>query len=929
MKNSKKMFLSLSAFACVLGLAACGGVSTALPPSNSGSGSSTPSTSTPAPAENTFGTGITDDEKAFFPSLISGTGDFTKNTDFTATSSLTDRFDVKVGGTLKYIIYKGAKANGFDINITAYIGVDVSTFQISGFKTVGDVHSYDTSADISSLPLVGTDGNITVANGSMSGATVSANTLVDIAKEAVAQAKVDAGSSTAENTFGDGITADEKEIFPGLISGTGDFTKNTDFTATGSLTDRFDVKVGGTLKFIIYKGSVKLSIPQDHSVVAYVGVNVETEKISGYEIVGDPVSSAWMDSYGSEFDGFGDKFVGTDGNITDTVSGATVSSDAFKTIAKDAVAQAKVDAGSSTAENTFGEGITDEQKEVLAKITSGDFTKNTTIADIDFGTDSVANGTIDVLNRFDVSKDGTQFAVVYETTIDKGWGTYLTAYVGVDTTTFLVIGVEFTGTMWSQVSPDQWTPPEGGLGDFNDKFVGTDGNIADNVTGLTQSSTIYKSLVKSAVAQAKADIQGIITQEEVAALNELAGTGTWKRNVDLSTSDVLVARYDVTENGAVTKVIYKGTVTLPQKHPFVAYVAVNVNTHLITGYKTIGDVVSSSWSDHASSFEGWEDKFVGTNGSTVTDNVTGATKTSEAFKTVAKAAVAQSLIDYAPKFSDEELAVVKSLAGDGTYEENENFTPTDTLTARFDVTENAEVTKVIYKGEVALGREDHIFVAYVAVDVDTKLITGYETIGEVVSDRWTSHAGDFEGWEDKFVGTDGSTDLENVVKATLTSNAFKNIAKAAVAQAIIDFAPALSAEETAALETLSGTGTYSQNTSFTATNTLTARYDVTEGDAVTKVIYKGEVALGREDHIFVAYVAVDVNTKLITGYEVIGDVVSSTWTSHAPSFDGWEDKFVGTDGTTVTDTVAGATLTSNAFKDIAKDAVAQAIIDFE
>ena len=105
-------------------------------------------------------------------------------------------------------------------------------------------------------------------------------------------------------------------------------------------------------------------------------------------------------------------------------------------------------------------------------------------------------------------------------------------------------------------------------------------------------------------------------------------------------------------------------------------------------------------------------------------------------------------------------------------------------------------------------------------------------------------------------------------------------------------------------------------------------YDVTEGDAVTKVIYKGEVLL-KQGYYFTAYVAVDVNTKLITGYEVIGDVVSSAWTSHAPSFDGWEDKFDGTDGTTVTDTVAGATLTSNAFKDIAKDAVAQAIIDFE
>ena len=67
------------------------------------------------------------------------------------------------------------------------------------------------------------------------------------------------------------------------------------------------------------------------------------------------------------------------------------------------------------------------------------------------------------------------------------------------------------------------------------------------------------------------------------------------------------------------------------------------------------------------------------------------------------------------------------------------------------------------------------------------MITGYEVIGDVVSSAWTDHASSFEGWEEEFIGTDGSTDLENVVKATLTSNAFKNIAKAAVAQATIDF----------------------------------------------------------------------------------------------------------------------------------------------
>ena len=483
MKNSKKLFLSLSAFACVLGLAACGGVSTALPPSNSGSGSSTPSTSTPAPAENTFGTGITDDEKAFFPSLVSGTGDFTKNTDFTATGSLTDRFDVKVGDTLKYIIYKGSKANGFGINITAYIGVDVSTFQISGFKTVGAVHSFNDEADISSLPLVGTDGNITVADGDFgggnTGASVSARILVTIAKEAVAQAKVDAGSSTTENTFGDGITADEKEIFPILIKGTGDFTKNTDFTATGSLTDRFDVKVGGTLKYIIYKGAKANGF--DINITAYIGVDVSTFQISGFKTVGD------VHSYDTNADISSLPLVGTDGNIT------------------------------------------------------------------------VENG---------------------------------------------------------------------------------------SMSGATVSANTLVAIAKEAVAQATLDFAPVLSEEEKTALKTLAGTGTYEYNGTFTGTDTLTTRYDVKENGKVTKVIYKGKVLLKQGYYFTAYVAVDVNTHLITGYEVIGDVVSSAWTDYASSFEGWEDKFIGTDGSTVTDTVASATLTSNAFKNIAKAAVAQAVIDF-------------------------------------------------------------------------------------------------------------------------------------------------------------------------------------------------------------------------------------------------------------------------------------------
>ena len=164
--------------------------------------------------------------------------------------------------------------------------------------------------------------------------------------------------------------------------------------------------------------------------------------------------------------------------------------------------------------------------------------------------------------------------------------------------------------------------------------------------------------------------------------------------------------------------------------------------------------------------------------------------------------------------------------------------------------------------------------------------------------------------------------------ATVSANTLVAIAKEAVAQASLDLEPALSEEEKTALQTLAGTGTYEYNGTFTGTDTLTTRYDVKENGKVTKVIYKGKVLL-KQGYYFTAYVAVDVNTHLITGYEVIGDVVSSAWTDYASSFEGWEDKFIGTDGSTVTDTVASATLTSNAFKNIAKAAVAQAIIDFE
>lgn len=142
-------------------------------------------------------------------------------------------------------------------------------------------------------------------------------------------------SPTVENTFGEGITDAEKTILAKIT--TGHFEKAT-FTETGSLKARFNVTVDDTLKVIVYKGLAEAGHFASFDV--YVGVDVTTFKIVGIQYDGQITSHG----HDSEFADNDLGLVGTEGESSESVSGATLSSNAIKTVAKEAVAQAKKDA---------------------------------------------------------------------------------------------------------------------------------------------------------------------------------------------------------------------------------------------------------------------------------------------------------------------------------------------------------------------------------------------------------------------------------------------------------------------------------------------------------------------------------------------------------------------------------------------------------
>ena len=177
---------------------------------------------------------------------LAGNGTYTKDTAFTATDILTSRYVVTENGFVTKVIYKGHKLNSdrFKVDVTAYIAVDALTLKITGFETVGTLHSANPDADVSALPLPGTDGNITVNDGDFgggrTGASVSARAVVEIAKAAVAQATLDFPPLTSEETT----------ALSTLISGEytrhilANVTYDSTYVSNGKIlvTDRFDAK---------------------------------------------------------------------------------------------------------------------------------------------------------------------------------------------------------------------------------------------------------------------------------------------------------------------------------------------------------------------------------------------------------------------------------------------------------------------------------------------------------------------------------------------------------------------------------------------------------------------------------------------------------------------------------------------------------------
>ena len=186
MKHSKLLLL-LAGFTALTGLAGCGANE-----STSSVTPSTPDTSTSTPdssehAENTFGEGITEAEKAILAKISSGS--FTKPA-FEAQEVLKVKYEVRNGDTLKEIIYKGEADTGFIKGIKVYIGVNVDTLKITGVQYEGDLttHGQDAGFKDNDLGMTGTDGSTFE---SVTGSTVTSTAINKVAKAAVAAVKAE------------------------------------------------------------------------------------------------------------------------------------------------------------------------------------------------------------------------------------------------------------------------------------------------------------------------------------------------------------------------------------------------------------------------------------------------------------------------------------------------------------------------------------------------------------------------------------------------------------------------------------------------------------------------------------------------------------------------------------------------------------------
>ena len=177
------------------------------------------------------------------------------------------------------------------------------------------------------LLLTACDGTTSSSNGGTSSPTSSETS------------ETSSSNPSTPSTPSEDIPSNVLETLEGLVPGA-TFTAVSDFeTSATTLLARYDASVDGTVTHVIYRG-VTNSIGFVEELEMYFSVDVNTFTISNYVKTSENYHSLQDDSIFAD-DALG--LIGTDGNVTNNVSGATLSANAIKTIAQESVAQAKLD----------------------------------------------------------------------------------------------------------------------------------------------------------------------------------------------------------------------------------------------------------------------------------------------------------------------------------------------------------------------------------------------------------------------------------------------------------------------------------------------------------------------------------------------------------------------------------------------------------
>ena len=185
--NARKKILSLllgvlSATSCSLRQNSSSTGSSTTPPSN------TSSSTTPTQGDNTYGEGITEEEKGFLGQIAEG--DITK-AEVTGTG-FDGKFEVRQADVLTAVVYRGTlevEVPRGPVTFTIYVTISATDYTILDYVTDGTLttHGQDGAFADDALGLIGSTGEGTA----IAGSTLTADAIIDFCQKASAQAKAD------------------------------------------------------------------------------------------------------------------------------------------------------------------------------------------------------------------------------------------------------------------------------------------------------------------------------------------------------------------------------------------------------------------------------------------------------------------------------------------------------------------------------------------------------------------------------------------------------------------------------------------------------------------------------------------------------------------------------------------------------------------